>query len=647
MAVKSSSGYRLPPPCNGLNVNFCKNPKCANFGVPEIPHRKNRKKGTLALPGFYNVDGSGNKNKLGADPRLKCGICGDKQPLRNNASIIEDIERISAYLKPDLEPSCPNSSCPMHGVPLSKGSTDYSAFGVTAAGTPRWRCNICKKTFTVGGKSTRKHKITHKNRDVFMLLMNKMSVNRIAEVTGLDYKSIYGKIDFIHRQCMLLAQNREKLLLEGFPLPKMYLAVDRQTHLVNWNSRKDRRNIRFNAIGTADLATGYVFGMHVNFDSSMTQTELDNLAQQAGDYVTPEPYRKYARFWLKPDYEDAIAKSWTKIQGKVNNAMAIARGGDPLTSKILGEYAAAKIRDDIEGSEVMTPEVMLPINGVLVREQYAIQSHFMLMAKLLANAPKVRYYLDQDSGFRAAFMAAFHDRVKAHTADAWYVRVLKGLSIDDKDKAIAESRRKFKRAQAVNIGLTDYEVKLFMVKGEMKLAVTHGYPDDQWVTHPLPNKSEPGKQVCWLTNPGDWSEDHAARLYLKASLHPIDRFFMLVRRRLSFAERAYASASQTGKKWYGYSAYRPDNLVKLLEIFRVFYNYCLVGDDNQTPAMRLGLARGPVAPEDVLYFEPQLSARKPRVKRQPVTKLKPKPVPTRKASVEDWLNQSNPSDWSF
>ena len=34
------------------------------------------------------------------------------------------------------------------------------------------------------------------------------------------------------------------------------------------------------------------------------------------------------------------------------------------------------------------------------------------------------------------------------------------------------------------------------------------------------------------------------------------------------------------------------------------FNYCEVGQDKKTPAMRMGLARGPVAPEDILYFEP-------------------------------------------
>ena len=52
------------------------------------------------------------------------------------------------------------------------------------------------------------------------------------------------------------------------------------------------------------------------------------------------------------------------------------------------------------------------------------------------------------------------------------------------------------------------------------------------------------------------------------------------------------------------SRYVPGNLAKLLEIYRVYFNYCEVGKDRKTPAMRLGLAKGQVASEDILYFTP-------------------------------------------
>lgn len=31
---ETSEKLRLPHPFNGVNVNFCKNPLCSNFGVP-------------------------------------------------------------------------------------------------------------------------------------------------------------------------------------------------------------------------------------------------------------------------------------------------------------------------------------------------------------------------------------------------------------------------------------------------------------------------------------------------------------------------------------------------------------------------------------------------------------------------------------
>jgi hypothetical protein len=34
----------------------------------------------------------------------------------------------------------------------------------------------------------------------------------------------------------------------------------------------------------------------------------------------------------------------------------------------------------------------------------------------------------------------------------------------------------------------------------------------------------------------------------------------------------------------------------------VFYNYCITGKDGKTPAMRLGLAKGKVSLEDIIYF---------------------------------------------
>ena len=62
------------------------------------------------------------------------------------------------------------------------------------------------------------------------------------------------------------------------------------------------------------------------------------------------------------------------------------------------------------------------------------------------------------------------------------------------------------------------------------------------------------------------------------------------------------TSSKAAGTWYGYSAYQPQNIQKMPEIFRAYYNYCLAGKDKMTPAMRLDLARAVIDPEDIMYF---------------------------------------------
>ena len=68
-----------------------------------------------------------------------------------------------------------------------------------------------------------------------------------------------------------------------------------------------------------------------------------------------------------------------------------------------------------------------------------------------------------------------------------------------------------------------------------------------------------------------------------------------------------------GMTWHGYSPYNPTIVQKLLDIFRVHYNYCKTEEKarvgsggmrlpKRTPAMKLGLAKGVVRIEDILYF---------------------------------------------
>jgi hypothetical protein len=130
-------------PFDGLNVSFCKNPKCANLGVAEAPYRGRLTPGAAPESGHYTLVGAG-KGK----PQLKCGLCGESMPMRNNQGIAEELTRMMAYLREAEDPSCLNGVCTLFTVPLSLASGQYVQRCKTAAGTQRYHCTAKDRTVT-------------------------------------------------------------------------------------------------------------------------------------------------------------------------------------------------------------------------------------------------------------------------------------------------------------------------------------------------------------------------------------------------------------------------------------------------------------------------------------------------------------------
>lgn len=242
---------RIPAEHGGIQVNFCKNPDCENYGIPAA-----QATGRGAQRDRYAVVGAGRQL-----PVLKCHACGEYPPLKSNQGIAEERERLGAYLSAPPEPSCPDLDCANNGIGVSTGSPHYRSYGTTRAGSKRYRCNACTKTFSVG-YSTVGQKQPHKNRLIFRLLMNKSPFRRLCEIADIAHGTLYPKLDFLHRQCLAFAGHRERRLLQGFSIPRLYLGVDRQDYIVNWTQREDKRNVQLTAVGSADNATRYVFGMH-------------------------------------------------------------------------------------------------------------------------------------------------------------------------------------------------------------------------------------------------------------------------------------------------------------------------------------------------------------------------------------------------
>jgi hypothetical protein len=403
------------------------------------------------------------------------------------------------------------------------------------------------------------------------------------EVAGISAGTLYGKINFIHQQCLAFAADYERQLLE-IPISRLYLSVDRQDHVINWKMANEKRNIVLSAIGCADNKTSYVFGIHVNYDPNLDAEQIEEDALALGDDSLRAPFRRYARVWRAQDYIDSVESRAKKKQAK-----------QYLQDSIQETYDVSIGREDVEVSETPSIETGLPYAGMQVHSEYTMYAHFFFLRQILKNVGKIRFFLDQDSGIRAACLSVFWTEVLEKRCDAFYVRVNKTLTVNQKRRIKAQSVRDladFRETSAAYEPLTDHDLRHIVIKDRLDDLVDIGKWHDRWLFYPFPDMSEPEKAICWLTDLQDraYDSDHLAWLYSKATIHGIDRFFMQVRRRLSLLERPITTPSSDGRRWYGYSAYNPAMVGKLLDIFRVFYNFVEAGKDKKTPAMRLGLS---------------------------------------------------------
>lgn len=546
---------------------------------------------------------------------MACVKCGSIFYLKSNQAVWEELHRISRYLEPPVEPSCPFSRCEnaSQGVISSPGA--YYTDGKTPTGSQRYKCRSCGHRFSVKGPTVGQKK-PHENKLVFKLLVNKNSIRSIARIAELSPKAVYDKIDFIHRQCLLFVADREQDL-QKLRLRRLFISTDRQDYQVNWTDRKNKGNVQLTAVASAESRTGYVFPMSINYDPDVDVEAAVEAAKANGDLDgRPDGFRESARIWL-PDETRPPPR--------------------PLAVR---EHLPAEQKfgmPDLEAVEDLHPKHQLPRHGAQVHFEYTCYAHYRLLRRLVGHAGKLRFFMDEDGALQAAFKTAFADRIRADEVDGAAVKINKSLTVDERRTLVAETKRLVDEYRAA-AGLADFSdaevrldllgheiatfIELLTTKKDSELKEIDPMLKKGWFWYPFNTMAEPHKRIKVLN---DWSikdDLHAARLMKRASLHAIDRFFMQIRRLVMMLERPISTPSNDGRVWRGYSAYNPRIIQKLLDIYRVYYNYVAVGEDKRTPAMRLGLAMGPVKLETILYFDP-LASRLPEEQPKPRRRAAP------------------------
>lgn len=577
---------RIPPMADQTQVNFCKVPSCFNFSVvPDSNYQqKGRLKGAVREDKYIKVGGDPGS------PGFICILCKKKFTIKSNLGINEEHRRLKAYLTPKLSPACKTLGCPHGSIPIKGNSSFYISYGESPSGYHKYQCKHCKKTLTVGTAS-RGHKKPHLNIEVFRCLIGKMPMRCIMDKLDITASTLYGKIDFLHHQVLAFVANRERRLLSGMEIPELQVSVDRQEYVVNWKNQFDKRNIRMMAIGSADNLSGYVFGMHLNFDSDLDRNAIETDARVLGEENIPKPFRKYARLWLRSDYEESAEAIKKQKSAKVNSG---------------------EVNDELDKQDETT---RLPSAGMQIHVEYTMFGHFLLLNDLFRGVKKLTFYMDDEAGIQGVCNSTFETEVLQGKCQAFVVKIRKDLTVNERRRAIKDARKALGCLRShyapTGVRISDEDMAVMHLEEQIRelrsfYSTTHGRPvewEDHWIGHPLPRMNEPEKMAIYITErPVELPPDKLANLFLGASLGGIDRFFMQVRRKLSLMERPIGTSSNMRRTWYGYSPYNPRIIQKLLDIYRVYYNYVKVGQDKQTPAMRLGLARSPIKMEDIIYY---------------------------------------------
>ncbi len=605
----------LPESVEGIDVNFCKNPACGNYG--QLPSR-NRPRGRYAASKSedeYTIVGTSR-----GLPVLYCKKCKESGVIKSNLGIYEEFRRLSDYLDNGKEyPSCPNKECPHNNIDIDAGERCYRLSGKTRSGSQRYLCKKCGTTFSVKQKSITGQKKSYLNIGILEQLTNGTKLRRIARMKHINVKTLYQKIEFLHNRALAFLANRERKIVDTLsdvaekraiertekalaageeppsynePISKLYIGVDRQEHYVNWSRTKDKRNVVLQIVASAENNTGYVLAANLNYDPTLDAEKIEEDALVSGDYEIKKPYRRYARLWLERDYYESVKNGKSE---KASLDACIEQGDSE--SGIL-------VEDDV--TEQHNINTQLPAKGMQIHSEYTLYGHFLLLRRLLRGIDKIRFFMDREPGIRSACLFAFYDEILEKKCDAFFVKINKTLNNHEKNISVQKSKkilRDFKETREEYAFMKDWDVAAELIKTYID------FPKDtkwykRWVTHTCPNMGEPEKELCWLTDLQDNSYDktHLAYLYLKGSQRAVDNFFYRLREGVSLFARPTTSASNTGRKWYSNNAYNPAILMKVLDIYRVVYNYVEIGEDGKTPAMRLGLARAPLKYEDIIYY---------------------------------------------
>ena len=452
-----------------IQVNHCRNPACANYGVR--PRTMPGRTGPSAERDPHYRLHSTNR---GLVPALLCKSCGEIPPVKSNDGIAAEIARLietDGWWTLEERTACKNPDCRNVGHSVARHPREYTRRGHSSSGGQVYKCRSCGRTVVASTAPRVRRRNRGRAADVLSRLANKAPKNGIVRGAGLSSSSDYYSIlNYIHDRCQAHSAAFDRAMIDGrIRLPEfMAIEADAQSYMLNWTSRFDRRNVEIFGYCSVDGASRYILGLHGNYDAAANAFDVNTESARTGQMSMKEAYRKHAHYWLVGD--DLRA-------GRSKNfATKSVRKG--LAGQIEMLYAASASRADVEDIELehMDTTFRTPFlkDGLLVHMPYTTYAHWYLLRRLLTGAgvQRTQFHFDIDSMSRAGFLCTFIQEIKERRSHAFYVKYDKNLTIDER-RAVVGAARSVRRRERKLFDPEDHD-DIDMIL--MKRSLTAGRP---------------------------------------------------------------------------------------------------------------------------------------------------------------------------
>ena len=486
------------------------------------------------------------------------------------------------------------------------------------------------------------------NARILQALVNEVGLNGIRRMlssteagNSCGMSRVYDRIFWLERTLLAFEREqlrrwRERAAREGRKV-RHHLAHDDIILSVNWETRDDRRISQINCSATADVRSGYVFRLDVDFDPTVDPATLF-------DQTFVDPDRGLMN--VRREYESASGEPYTaplmsfqRPTGRFDEHHLFAAAASQVAlfrSKDLPRMAADTPEQQREKAEVdaetaarhdligtlhhgyfdlpeSTDDRRAPHTGIMTRDILTKAAHFEMLRRTLP--PGWWTLVTEQEGmlprilphvFRAeieaddfAWVAVTFDkevtkpkaqeRVEAFRRA--YDLFVQGLRQADPVAEAAMTEGQRKRAFVAHAMATEVMWDRFGTASPMSTTnYSQRHMPKVWIRSPLQTSGETEKVVGFplvrrtlrghlkaLAFDEEITDpamcERAARLVYAATLQPVSSFFNALRERVSLAQRAGGRAARFGPSYINGASYNPRVLIAVLNIFRVHYNW--------------------------------------------------------------------------